>query len=712
MNSSDNIAAQLNIHKGQVKTVIELLDSGNTIPFIARYRKEKTGELDENQIRQISLLQEKLHKLDNRRQTIYKSVAKQGLLTPELHQKIETANTLTELEDLYQPYKPKRRTRAIIARERGLQGLADLIIQQSRPTTSPTALYKSYLSNQVPTIKDALAGARDIVAEQISDTPAVRKGIREKANRWGILHCKKKQDGDDPTRVYETYYEFSLQVNKLRPHQVLAINRAEAKKILRIKIEILERDWLQIINKQFHPVERSPFNKELSKAIHESADRLLLASIERDVRRELTERAETHAIKVFARNLRSLLNQPPLVGHTVLGIDPGIRTGCKIAVVDETGRVLATTTIYPHAPKNQTAESLETISDLIHSHSITLIAIGNGTASRETERLISELTSSMLDTKYTIVSEAGASVYSASDLARSELPNMDVSMRGAVSIARRIQDPLAELVKIDPKSIGVGLYQHDINQRQLSEALQSIVESVVNNIGVDVNTASPALLTYVAGLGPALAVNIVDYRNKNGPFMNREALLNVPGLGPKAFEQCAGFLRIRDGDNFLDRSAIHPESYKIANQILEMIGLPDHSSEDEPKIAIEILKSKKSNELLAFELDIGVPSLMDILEQLVRPGRDPREGFPAPVLRTDVISIGDLRPGMILKGSVRNVVDFGAFIDIGVKRDGLLHRSQIPLGPTLEVGEIIEVEISSVDTDRERISLKWVQDSS
>jgi uncharacterized protein len=710
MNTSDNIAAQLNIHKEQVKTVIELLDSGNTIPFIARYRKEKTEELDENQIRQISLLQEKLHKLDNRRQTIYKSITKQGLLTPELHQKIETATTLTELEDLYQPYKPKRRTRAIIARERGLQGLADLIIQQSRPTTSPPALYNSYLSDQVPTIEDALAGARDIVAEQISDTPAVRKGIRDKANRWGILHCKKRQDGDDPTRVYETYYEFSLQVNKLRPHQVLAINRAEAKKILRIKIEIFERDWLQIINKQFHIDERSPFYKELSKAIHESADRLLLPSIERDVRRELTERAETHAIEVFARNLRSLLNQPPLVGHKVLGIDPGIRTGCKVAVVDETGKVLKTTTIYPHAPKNQKAESLETISELIHSHSITLIAIGNGTASRETERLISELTHSMFHVKYMIVSEAGASVYSASDLARSELPDMDVSMRGAVSIARRIQDPLAELVKIDPKSIGVGLYQHDINQHQLSAALKSIVESVVNNIGVDVNTASPALLTYVAGLGPSLAENIVNYRDKNGPFMKREAFLNVPGLGPRAFEQCAGFLRIRDGENFLDRSAIHPESYQIASQILEMVRLPDHSSEDERKIAIDHLISKKSNELLAFELGIGVPSLMDILEQLVRPGRDPREDLPAPVLRTDVILIGDLRPGMILKGSVRNVIDFGAFVDIGVKRDGLLHCSQIPLGSRIEVGEIIEVEISSVDTDRERISLKWVQD--
>jgi uncharacterized protein len=400
------------------------------------------------------------------------------------------------------------------------------------------------------------------------------------------------------------------------------------------------------------------------------------------------------------------------VGHIVLGIDPGIRTGCKIAVVDETGKVEKTTTIYPHAPKNQKTESLKTLSNLIHNHSITLIAIGNGTASRETERLISELTSGMFQTKYTIVSEAGASVYSASDLARSELPDMDVSMRGAVSIARRIQDPLAELVKIDPKSIGVGLYQHDINQHALSLALQSIVESVVNNIGVDFNTASPALLSYVAGLGPALAVNIVNYRDQNGPFKNREALLDVPGLGPKAYEQCAGFLRIRDGENLLDRSAIHPESYQIAIQILEMVGLTDHSTEDERRIAIEALKSKTSNELLALELDIGVPGLLDILEQLVRPGRDPREGLPEPVLRTDVMSIGDLRPGMILKGSVRNVVDFGAFVDIGVKRDGLLHRSQIPKGSTLEVGEIIKVEISSVDTVRDRISLRWVQDLS
>jgi len=710
MENTKIIADQLNIRNGQVKTVVELLNSGNTIPFIARYRKEKTGELDEEQIRQIRLLRQKLQNLDNRRQTIIKSIKKQELLTPELHQQIQATNTLTELEDLYQPYKPKRRTRATIARERGLQGLADLIIQQSQPHTPLSLIYNAYLSDEVLNIDDALAGARDIVAEQISDTPAVRKGIREKANLWGILHCTKKQTGDDPKGVYKTYYEFSMRVIKLRPHQILAINRGEENKILRIKLEILERDWLQIINKHYSSDKRSPFNHELRKAIQEAAERLLLPSIERDVRRELTDRAEVHAIEVFARNLRSLLNLPPLVGYTVLGIDPGFRTGCKVAIVDETGKVLNTTTIFPHAPMNQRTKSLERLSDVIHRHSVTLIAIGNGTASRETERLVAELTSSSINTKYTIVSEAGASVYSASVLARSELADMDVSMRGAVSIARRTQDPLAELVKIDPKSIGVGLYQHDINQHQLSDSLQSIVESVVNNVGVDVNTASPALLTYVAGVGPALAANIVDYRDKNGPFINREALLTVPGLGPKAFEQCAGFLRIRDGDNILDRSAIHPERYHIANQVLEMIELPDHSSQEERRIAIEKLQSRKPKEVLAYDLDIGIPTLMDILEQLVRPGLDPREGLPAPVLRTDVISIGDLRPGMALKGSVRNVVDFGAFVDIGVKRDGLLHRSQFPLNTSVEVGDVVNVEISGVDIDRERISLKWIQD--
>ena len=710
MDNTEIIAAQLNIHKAQVKTVNELLYSGNTIPFIARYRKEKTGELDEEQIRQVSLLLQKLQKLDNRRQTIIKSINNQGLLNLELHQQIQAAVSLTELEDLYQPYKPKRRTRATIARERGLQGLADLIIQQAQPDTPLPAIYNAYLSDEVPNIEDTLAGARDIVAEQISDTPAVRKGVREKVNQWGILHCTKKQNGNDPKRVYETYYEFSLRINKLRPHQILAINRGEDNKILRIKLEILERDWLQIIKKQYRLDKRSPFNHELRKTIQDAAERLLLPSIERDVRRELTERAEAHAIEVFARNLRSLLNQPPLVGYTVLGIDPAYRTGCKIAVVDETGKVLKTTTIYPHAPMNQKTESLEMLSDLIHRHAVTLIAIGNGTASRETERLIAELTSSPIIIKYTIVSEAGASVYSASALARSELPDMDVSMRGAVSIARRIQDPLAELVKIDPKSIGVGLYQHDINQRHLSDSLQSIVESVVNNVGVDVNTASPALLTYVAGVGPALAENIVDFREKNGPFKNRQAILNVPGLGPKAFEQCAGFLRIRDGDNFLDTSAIHPESYQIANQVLELVGLPDQSSQEERIIAFENLKSQESIELLAYEVEIGIPTLMDILEQLVRPGRDPRENLPGSILRTDVISIGDLRPGMTLKGCVRNVVDFGAFVDIGVKRDGLLHRSQFPLSTRVEVGDIVEIEISSVDIDRERISLKWIQD--
>ncbi len=495
-----------------------------------------------------------------------------------------------------------------------------------------------------------------------------------------------------------------MRVDRLRPHQVLAINRGEADKILRVKVEINQPDWLLPIRSIFRPDRRSPLVRQMQMAIDEAAERLLLPAIRRDVRRTLTERAEAHAITIFARNMRGLLNQPPLVGKTVLAIDPAYRTGCKVAVIDPTGKLLETTTIYPHQPQRKWGESLKTFSLLVQRHHVNLIAIGNGTASRETEKLAAELTRKLESVRYLIVNEAGASVYSASKLARAELPDLDVSIRGAVSIGRRVLDPLAELVKIDPKSIGVGLYQHDVNQKQLSEALEGVVESVVNHVGVDVNTASPALLTYVSGIGPKLAERVVAYRDKNGRFSDRVDLVNINGLGSKAFEQSAGFLRIHDGNNPLDASAIHPESYDVANAIMQRAGI---TIDDEPDQREAALSQMQLTLELATELGTGLPTLQDIMEQLLRPGRDPRADLPAPMLRKDVLTMDDLQPGMSLTGTVRNVVDFGAFVDIGVKQDGLLHRSQIPRGVHLNVGEVLEVSLLSVDKTRGRISLGW-----
>jgi uncharacterized protein len=679
--------------------------------------------LDEDQIRQIGELLAKYRALDERRQAILKSIEEQGNLTPELRQELLAVSTMTALEDLYQPYKPKRRTRASIAREKGLQPLADLILQQARTQQPLDQLVKPFLKEDVSTIEEAWAGASDIVAETISDHPEVRRVTRQKALQWGTERCEKIEDAEDPRKVYELYYDFEFRVDRLKPHQVLAINRGEEEKVLRVKVLVPERDWREAIQNVFRPDPRSPFVDKLLEAVADSAERLLLPAIERDVRRELTERAEAHAIGVFAANLRALLSQPPLSGHTVLGIDPGFRTGCKVAVVDPTGKLLDTETIYPHEPQKRWEEALKTLALLVARHGVTLITIGNGTASRETEQLAAELIRRMeaaqagaeslkgnsLKQKlhYLIVNEAGASVYSASPLARSELPALDVSLRGAVSIARRIQDPLAELVKIEPKSIGVGMYQHDVDQKQLNESLTGVVESVVNQVGVDANTASPALLTYVAGVGPKLAENIVAYRDENGRFPSRKALLKVPKLGPKAFEQAAGFLRIPGGDNFLDSSAIHPESYPVAEAILKKAGLKPDTPPAERKLALEALLERQPLEKLAVELGAGVPTLKDIFEQLLRPGRDPRQDLPAPMLRSDVLSMEDLAPGMCLKGTVRNVVDFGAFVDIGVKQDGLLHRSQIPHGTQLKVGDMIDVEILKVEAERGRIALGW-----
>jgi len=701
------IAAELRIRPEQVAATVALLDGGNTIPFIARYRKEATDMLDEEQLLQIAQQIERLRALDERRASVLASIETQGKLSAQLRTQIEAAANLTALEDLYAPYRPKRRTRASIAREKGLEPLADLILAQPRTTRTAAQLAEPFRSESVLTVDEALAGARDIVAETISDHAAVRGRLRDRAMQVGVLGCQRIEGASDERGIYQLYYEFELPVPRLRPHQVLAINRGEAEKTLRASITVPEAEWLLAIRGQFRPDRLSPLAPELQAAMEDAAKRLLLPAVERDVRRALTETAARHAIEVFARNMRALLTQPPLAGHTVLGLDPGYRTGCKVAVMDATGKVLTTTTIYPHPPQNKADDARRTLIELVERYGATLIAIGNGTASRETEQLVAGLTRDRDDLHYVVVSESGASVYSASKLARAELPDLDVSLRGAVSIGRRLQDPLAELVKIDPKSIGVGLYQHDVDQKQLAESLATVVESVVNQVGVEVNTASPALLGYVAGIGAKLAENIVAHRNTYGAFASRRALRDVPGLGPKAFEQAAGFLRVRQGDNPLDASAIHPESYDVALRLLRRFGLAADAPPDELQRTLASLREAIDLPALAAELGVGVPTLSDILDQLVQPGRDPRADMPPPLLRNDILSMDDLLPGQELNGTVRNVVDFGAFVDIGVKQDGLLHRRAVPGGTVLQVGDVIPVFIQAVDKERGRISLGW-----
>ena len=707
MNHAEKLAKLYSLRPAQVQSVKEMLDEGNTIPFIARYRKERTDSLDEEQLRLIQSGLERLQTMDERRETIFKTIEEQGKLTDALKSQILNAETLTELEDIYLPYKPKRRTRGMIARQRGLEPLADWILKQMPTNSSLEQIARPFLNDDVAAVDDAWQGARDIVAEMISEHTEIRTATREKALQWGGLSCEKIADAPDEKRVYETYYNFDFRVDRVRPHQVLAINRGESEKVLRVAVNVEQRDWENIVFTYFRPNPKSPLAEQMREAIQDAADRLLLPAIERDVRRALTEVAEEHAIQVFASNLKGLLSQPPLAGYTVLALDPGYRTGSKLAVMDPTGKLLTTGTIYPHPPQNKREESLEILRKIIKQFGVNLISIGNGTASRETEQLVADLTREMKDVSYLITSEAGASVYSASPMARAEMPDLDVSIRGAVSIGRRVQDPLAELVKIDPKSIGVGMYQHDVDQGQLSKSLGGVVEDVVNRVGVDLNTASPALLTYISGIGPKLADRIVNYREETGPFESRSQLKKVSGLGPKAYEQSAGFLRIRQGKDPLDASAIHPESYDAARVILKKSGISLKSSLDDRRHALDKLKRLQPIEELAVELKSGVPTLEDIFEQLVRPGRDPREDLPAPILRTDVLSMDDLQVGMRLKGTVRNVVDFGAFVDIGVKQDGLLHRSQIPRGVQLEVGQIHTLVIQSVEKERGRISLGW-----
>ena len=707
MTHIEQIAKQFSLRPAHVQAVVELLDDKNTVPFIARYRKERTGTMDEDNIRNVEEMLARLRTLDERREVILKSIAEQEKLTPELEKQLLAADSITILEDLYRPYRPKRRTRASMAREKGLQGLADILLSQPIAKVPVEILAKPFLTDEVPDIAQAMAGARDIVAEMIADHAGVRELTREKAMESGVLVSEKKSDAEDERLVFETYYDFSCLVSRLRPYQALAINRGESEKVLRVHVVVEDQDYQEAIETYFMGDRRSPLYNDFVLAVEDSATRLLLPAIERDVRNTLTEIADAHAIQVFAENLRALLNQQPIGGQIIMAIDPGFRTGSKVSVIDQTGAVLEIDTIYPHPPQNKKEESLKTLALLVKKHKVTLIAIGNGTASRETEQLAAELCGVFKSVKYLIVSEAGASVYSASKLAKQELPGLDVSMRGAVSIGRRVQDPLAELVKIDPKSIGVGMYQHDVNQQALENSLSAVVESVVNQVGVDVNTASPALLTYVSGIGPSLAEKMVAHRDEHGVYTSRKQLMAVKGLGEKAFEQCAGFLRIRSGEEPLDTSAIHPESYAIARQIIKESKLDIKAPVEQRKAALDIyLKGKKLGDI-ARSLDCGEPTLQDILEQLIKPGRDPREDAPAPILRSDVLSMDDLREGMRLQGTVRNVVDFGAFVDIGVKTDGLLHRSQLPKGMTLKVGDIISVVIYQIEKERKRIALAW-----
>jgi uncharacterized protein len=705
------VSGELHLSPIQIKKTVELLDDGNTIPFIARYRKEHTGSLDENQIRHISERIKYLRALEERKETILKSIKEQGKLTQELNQKITGTFKLQELEDLYLPYRPRKRTRATVARESGLEPLAHIILEQQLTDGNPQEIARDYLNPEksIATIEAALQGARDIIAEIISEDAQVRGEIRRLTVNKGFLVSGAK----DENRQFEMYFDYRRPLKGIPPHHILAINRGEKEGVLKIEIDVEQEEAVGIINSSYIKNEQSMFFEYLKTAIEDGYRRLLAPSITREVRAELTAKADEHAINVFGLNLRNLLLQPPVLDKCIMGIDPGFRTGCKIAVIDETGKYLAGSTIYPHAPQKQYFQAKETLREMIDEHKVDIIAIGNGTASRETELLIAELISEIAEEQeisYIIVNEAGASVYSTSKIAQKEFPDLEAAMRGNISIARRLQDPLAELVKIDPKSIGVGLYQHDVNQKHLQERLNEVVESCVNLVGVDLNTASEALLTYVSGLTKKSVENIIQFRDKNGRFINREELKEIDGIGIKAFQQAAGFLRIRDGENQLDATSIHPESYKSTFKFLKKFSIIDVF--EGGKRVHEILKERKINlNTLAQELDCGLPTLEDIIRDLEKPGRDPRDSLPKPIFRNDVLKIEDLRPGMILNGTVRNVVDFGLFVDIGVKQDGLVHISQMTDSyvkaphDVVQVGNTIQVKVLSIDLERQRIAL-------
>lgn len=796
MDIIQKIKEELQVEKWQVEAAVKLIDEGNTIPFISRYRKEVTGSLNDEQLRNLDERLTYLRSLEDKKEQVLKSIEEQGKLTDELKEKILAAQTLVVVEDLYRPYRPKRKTRASIAKEKGLEPLAEYILRQeaTEPVLNEAAKYASE-EKEVKTPEEALQGAQDIIAEMISDDADHRLYIRNITVEEGIVSSTAKDE--KAQSVYEMYYNFEEPVKKIAGHRVLALNRGEAEKVLTVKVNAPEERILRYLEKKLITKENEYTTPVICAAVEDSYDRLIAPAIEREIRNDLTEKAEDGAINVFGKNLEQLLLQPPIAGKVVLGWDPAFRTGCKLAVVDATGKVLDTKVIFPTAPQNKVEESKAELKELIKKYNVDLISVGNGTASRESEQVIVELLKELdRPVQYVIVNEAGASVYSASKLATEEFPNFDVGQRSAASIARRLQDPLAELVKIDPKSIGVGQYQHDMNQKKLSDALSGVVEDSVNKVGVDLNTASASLLEYVSGINKTIAKNIVDYRENNGRFVNRKQLLKVPKLGPKAYEQCAGFLRIPDGKNPLDATSVHPESYEAAEQLMEKLGLTmedikeaqkqaaakkasgrssaaqadgqkngngtvkapkkreeqkgkavrvhntntamgkalaaamggvtfDNSAQTSAKQTAPVAKNAvndakdmsglekriKNKKLLAEELGIGEITLTDILKELEKPGRDPRDDMPKPILRSDVLDMKDLKPGMILKGTVRNVIDFGVFVDIGVHQDGLVHISQItdryikhPL-EAVSVGDIVDVQVLTVDMAKKRIGL-------
>lgn len=706
------ITQELGVQKWQVEAAVKLIDEGNTIPFISRYRKEATGTLNDEQLRNLNERLTYLRNLEDKKNQVLSSIEDQGKLTEELKAQILAAQTLVVVEDLYRPYRPKRRTRATIAKEKGLEPLANIImLQMTNKSIEEEAEAFVSEEKEVASVADAIAGAKDIIAEHISDEADYRIHIRDLTAKKGTISSVAKDP--ETQSVYEMYYEFEEPVKKLAGHRVLALNRGEKEKFLTIKIAAPEEDILRYLEKQVITRE-NPFTTPILKEVTEdSYKRLIAPAIEREIRSDLTEKAEDGAIKVFGKNLEQLLMQPPIAGQTVLGWDPAFRTGCKLAVVDPTGKVLDTTVVYPTAPTNEKKirAAKDTVEAMIKKYGISLISVGNGTASRESEQVIVDMLKEIPEAKvqYVITNEAGASVYSASKLATDEFPNFDVGQRSATSIARRVQDPLAELVKIDPKSIGVGQYQHDMNQKKLGEALTGVVEDSVNKVGVDLNTASASLLEYISGVSKAIAKNIVVYREENGRFTSRKDLLKVAKLGPKAFEQCAGFMRITGGSNPLDATSVHPESYEAASRLLEKLG---YSAEDIAggKLA-GLSRQIRDYKKTADELEIGEITLRDIVKELEKPARDPRDEMPKPILRTDVLDIKDLKEGMILKGTVRNVIDFGAFVDIGVHQDGLVHISQMsekfikhPL-EAVSVGDVVEVRVLGVDEKKNRISL-------
>ena len=712
MDMIKKIASELEVQAWQVEAAVKLIDEGNTIPFIARYRKEATGTLNDEQLRKLHERLVYLRNLEEKKQQVLSSIEEQGKLTEELKKQILEAQTQVLVEDLYRPYRPKRRTRATIAKEKGLEGLANIILlQMTKKSLEEEA--KDFLSEEkeVLTVADAINGAKDIIAESISDEAAYRTRIREMTEKEGVLTAEAKDEKAES--VYEMYYHFQEPVTKLAGHRVLALNRGEKEKFLTVKVEAPEDRILRYLEKQIIKKENPNTTDALKEVIEDSYKRLIAPAIEREIRNAQTEKAEEGAMNVFGKNLQQLLMQPPISGQVVLGWDPAFRTGCKLAVVDPTGKVLDTAVVYPTAPTNEKKirAAKDKVKEFIDKYHITLISVGNGTASRESEQVIVEMLKEIsTPVQYVITNEAGASVYSASKLATEEFPNFDVGQRSAASIARRVQDPLAELVKIDPKSIGVGQYQHDMNQKKLGETLSGVVEDCVNKVGVDLNTASASLLEYISGVSKTIAKNIVAYREENGRFTDRKQLLKVAKLGPKAYEQCAGFMRIQGGTNPLDQTSVHPESYHAAELLLKKLG---YSTTDIADKKLDGLSGKvRDYKKLAGELEVGEITLRDIVKELEKPARDPRDEMPKPILRTDVLEMKDLTPGMILKGTVRNVIDFGVFVDIGVHQDGLVHISQLtdkkfvkhPL-EVVSVGDIVEVKVMSVDLNKKRIQL-------